>query len=113
LSSDHHLTPIRLRQLIDRAIDQAKFRQEDPFTVDMATPEEVPAINHFDEQTSKMGPAERGEAVAQMIAEAEAAGLVAAGFYQTLTSIEAIGNSNGLFVYDRSTEAQCSVTVTG
>jgi predicted Zn-dependent protease len=113
LSSDHHLTSIRLKQLIDRAIDQARFNQKDPFAIDLPMPQAITAINHYDTATAKMGAAERGAIVAAVIKEAQAAKLTSAGFYSNAACIEAIGNSNGLFAYDRYTEAECSVTMLG
>ena len=55
LSSDHHLTPVRLKQLIDRALTMVRFRQEDPFMVDLPAPQAITAIDHFDHDLTIRG----------------------------------------------------------
>lgn len=59
-----------------------------------------------------MGPADRALAIKQMIAVATERNLIAAGTCTTGESIYAIGNSHGLFVCHRETQAEMSVTMT-
>lgn len=113
VSTDHHVSSLGLRRLIDKAAAIAAFQDADPDMLALATPQALVSRSHDDAATAAMTASERGKHVSSVIAHALAARLTAAGFYETTRVVEALGNTEGVFVYDTSTEAQCSVTMTG
>lgn len=113
LSADHGVSNLGLRRLIDRACEIAAFQQAEEQPIDLPSPQELRVIDGFDAETAQFSSRDRGRAVGEMIETAKSRGLVSAGYFETCRAVDALGNSNGLFAFDLSTDAQASVTMTG
>ena len=65
---------------------------------------------HF-ERTAKLTPAQRAQAVGQMVAVAQKSNLTAAGIFASSKNIEGIFNSRGLSQWHTQTSAEISITM--
>ncbi len=104
-----------LQRVVESASALARVQDSDPDLLpipdrsafDPAGP--IVARTYF--ETSKVGPVERAEGVAQMVDVAKKHNLTAAGTYATSESVEAIVNSKGLNAYHSQTSAEASITM--
>ncbi len=70
-----------------------------------------PRLQRSDSRTVKLTPLQRAKGVEKAIKLVKARSLNSAGFLSNQVTTTAIGNSNGLFAYDRHTQAEFSITV--
>jgi predicted Zn-dependent protease len=100
-----------IAQTIRRSQDLARIAPEDPEWVPLLEPQtyekRLPA---FDLKTATLSPLERGEIVKQVCSLCRQANADGSGTLSTEASVRAIGNSLGLRAYNRTTEADFSVT---
>jgi predicted Zn-dependent protease len=104
-----------LRRAVQSAKGLAQVQDPDPDRLPMATsdqgkPEGAIPSRWFDE-TAAITPADRAEAVGQIVAVAKKNNLVTAGIYSSSQGVETIANSNGLSVFHRQTLAEVSITM--
>lgn len=101
-----------LQKSVDAAQVQARLSPENPELMPLLGPQEYAASEGFFDATAGLGPAERGQVAADLIATATAEGdLMAAGFLTASASATAIANSDGMFGYHRSTSVDYELTV--
>lgn len=130
-ASAYDISPVAAGKLVRNAMQAAALLEKDPDMLPLYSPDgesglrqpdaaampdgtagaQAPGQRHS--ATARIGPAERAAAVRQIIGVASNAGLNAAGYYASGSSVSAIGNSNGLFKFYEKTEAECSITMTG
>jgi len=99
-----------IREVVEEAAAITKLQAPDPDLLPLAEPEDAPHVARLFEDTARLTPADRAQAVAGAIRLVEAAGQTAAGIYSTSESVLAILNSRGVFAYHPETMAQFSIT---
>jgi predicted Zn-dependent protease len=101
-----------IAQTIRRSQDLARIAPEDPEWVPLLEPQtyeqRLPA---FDLTTATCSPLARGEIIQRVCHSSAKAGVQASGTLSTEASLVAIANSKGLQAYNRSTEANFSLTI--
>src|SRR5215813_9931957 len=70
-----------------------------------------PAPNRWFQETAAITPADRAEAVGQIVSVARKNGLTTAGIYSSAESVEGLINSKGLSNFHRRTSAEVSITM--
>ena len=95
--------PEALERFVDDAITSARLQPADPDWPGLAPAAPVSEIEHFDEKTATISPAERAEAVRAFVDAGP--GMRAAGFCETEGTTVAFANSAGQRVERRSTRA--------
>jgi len=104
-----------LRRAVQSAESIARVQEPNPDLLPMASVQEAqpngdnPA--RWFEQTARITPADRAEAVGQIVTTAKKNGLVTAGIYSSAEHAEAIINSKGLSVFHQQTSAEVSITM--
>ncbi|MGK7927111.1 MAG: TldD/PmbA family protein [Spirulina sp.] len=113
-SSTTELSPESLRETLHRSEELARFAPEDPEWVPLLSPQTYDGrIPAFDEATAILSPRSRGEMLDRVCTLSRKAGMEGSGTLSTEVSLEAVGNSAGLRVCDRLTEADFSFTARG
>jgi predicted Zn-dependent protease len=104
-----------LKRAVQSAETMAKVQEPNPDLLPMPSPAEArqdgPAPERWFEQTAAITPADRAEAVSQIVATAKKNGLTTAGIYSSAESVEGIINSAGLCAFHRGTSAETSITM--
>lgn len=100
-----------LVEVTRRAETAARLAPEDPEYVPPVGPGDYPEPDAFREVTAGFGPAERAEAAAAAIREADSRDVIASGFLQNGAGALATANSSGLFLYHPETRLEYTNTV--
>jgi len=99
-----------LQRAVRNAEEIARLSPENPEAMPVLDPQTYgPSRAYFDD-TANATPEWRAKSVAPAIEMSKQKGVVSAGFVETAASIQAIGNSKGLFAFDRSTTADYNLT---
>ena len=109
------VTNSRTDEGLKRAVEQsealARLAPEDPEYLGELGPQQYATIPAWFDSTASLSADERAKAALSALTPARAAkDLTVAGFLVTTARATAIGNSAGLFVYHRSTDARYSLT---
>jgi predicted Zn-dependent protease len=101
-----------LRRAVEQSETLAKLSPDDPENMPGLGPQTyLPVTGYFD-STANLTPEERARAALTALEPARKAGdLKAAGFIIVNAGANALGNSKGLFAYNRSTNANYTLTV--
>jgi len=100
-----------LRRVVSRAEETARFAREDPEYMGMLGAQEYDVRDAYDEATANTPPEYRANIAAKAIELGTKRNLETAGFFTNSGTVEALGNSKGLFAFDRSTLTTFSNTV--
>jgi predicted Zn-dependent protease len=104
-----------LKRAVLSAEGIARVQEPDPDRTAMAQASEgkisEPGPSRWFQQTAAITPADRADAVGQIVAVAKKNKLVTAGIYSSSESAEAIINSNGLSTFHKQTAAEVSITM--
>ncbi|HKE30792.1 MAG TPA: TldD/PmbA family protein [Candidatus Angelobacter sp.] len=104
-----------LKRAVQSADSIAKVQEPDPDLLPLASAAEGklenPAPNRWFEQTAAITPADRAQAVAEIVAVAKKNKLTTAGIYSSAESVDGLINSNGLSTFHRRTFAEVSITM--
>ncbi len=100
-----------LERVVKRAEELAKLSPENPEFMEPLGPQEYDESVTFVEATAKITPEQRAEIANGSIEPARAKDVTAAGFLNDSSGFSAMMNSNGLFAYNKSTDASFSVTM--
>lgn len=100
-----------LEKTVRRAEEIAQLAPENPEYVSMLGPQKYLDINSFAESTAAINPDFRAEAAFKSIDPCIKKGLTAAGYWEDSTGFSAMGNSKGLFGYNKATSVDFSITV--
>lgn len=100
-----------LEKTVRRAEEIAQLAPENPEYVSMLGPQKYLDINAFAESTAAINPDFRAEAAFKSIDPCIKKGLTAAGYWEDNTGFSAMGNSKGLFGYNKATSVDFSITV--
>ena len=100
-----------LEKTVRRAEEIAKLAPENPEYMPMLGPQTYLQTNTYAESTAKIDPEFRANAAFDSIDPCRKNNLTAAGYMEDTTGFVAIGNSKGLFGYNRETNVDFSITV--
>lgn len=101
-----------LRRAVEQSETLAKLSPDDPETMPGLGPQTYVPVNSYFASTADLTPAERARAALTALEPARKAGdLKAAGFIIVNAGANALGNSKGLFAYNRATTANYTLTV--
>ncbi|MPR35194.1 TldD/PmbA family protein [Salmonirosea aquatica] len=100
-----------LEKAVRRAEEIAHLAPENPEYVSMLGPQTYQQTTGFVESTAEMGPRKRALLAVDSIKPISENKLSGAGFLEDSARFEALGNSKGLFGYNRETSVNFSVTV--
>jgi predicted Zn-dependent protease len=110
------LTLSGLKRSIDQAIAMAKAAPLDKLMLALPKPSArtqlAASTNRFDARILELSEDAREAAVKSMIRVADAHKLNAAGIYSASSEMAALGNSNGVFQFDKVTDVESSITMT-
>ncbi|HEV7382256.1 MAG TPA: TldD/PmbA family protein [Dyadobacter sp.] len=100
-----------LEKTVRRAEEIAKLAPDNPEYVPMLGPQKYLDINSYSESTAKITPEYRAQAAFDSIDPCSKKNLTAAGYLEDTTGFSALGNSKGLFGYNKATSIDFSITV--
>jgi predicted Zn-dependent protease len=101
-----------LRRTIAQSEALAKLSPDDPETMPGLPPQTYVPVNGYFDSTANLTPEDRARAALTALEPARRAGdLKAAGFIVVNAGANALGNGHGLFAYNRSTNANYTLTV--
>jgi predicted Zn-dependent protease len=100
-----------LEKIVRRAEEIARLAPDNPEYVPMLGPQKYLDINSYSESTANINPEYRAQAAFDSIDPCTKKNLTAAGYLEDSTGFSAIGNSKGLFGYNKATSIDFSITV--
>ncbi|WP_028667779.1 TldD/PmbA family protein [Runella zeae] len=100
-----------LEKTVRRAEEIAKLAPENPEYMPMLGPQTYLESNTFAQSTANIDPDYRAKVAFDSIDPCKKKNLTAAGYLEDTTEFVAMGNSKGLFAYNKSTSVDFSVTV--
>ncbi|HNP16821.1 MAG TPA: TldD/PmbA family protein [Fulvivirga sp.] len=100
-----------LEKVVKRAEELAKLSPENPEFMEPLGPQTYDESKTYNESTANITPDFRAKVAIESITPAAAKDVTAAGFLDDSNSFSAMMNSNGLFAYNRSTNANFTVTM--
>ncbi|WP_020600021.1 TldD/PmbA family protein [Spirosoma panaciterrae] len=100
-----------LEKTVRRAEEIARLAPENPEYMPMLGPQTYLETATYAESTAKINPEFRAQAAFDSIDPCKKKNLTAAGYMEDSTGFSAIGNSKGLFGYNKSTNVDFSITV--
>lgn len=102
---------VSLEKVVKIAEELAKFSPENPEFMEPMGPQTYDEAISFVEATAKVAPEYRAEVALSSITAAEAKDVTAAGFLDDSSGFRALLTSNGLFAYNKATNAEFTVTM--
>jgi predicted Zn-dependent protease len=100
-----------LEKTVRRAEEIARLAPENPEYMPMLGPQNYTESKTFVESTAKIDPDYRAKAAFDSIDPCKKKNLTSAGYLEDTTGFFAIGNSKGLFGYNKATSVDFSITV--
>ena len=100
-----------LEKTVRRAEEIARLAPENPEYMPMLGPQTYLETSTYAESTAKIDPEYRAKAAFDSIDPCRQKNLTAAGYLEDTTGFTSIGNSKGLFGYNRATGVDFSITV--
>ncbi len=101
-----------LRRAVEQSETLAKLSPDDPEIMPALPPQTYVPVNGYFDSTANLSPEDRARAALTALEPARKAGdLKAAGFIIVNAGANALGNSKGLFAYNRGTIANYTLTV--
>jgi predicted Zn-dependent protease len=101
-----------LRRAVEQSETLARLSPDDPEIMPALPPQTYVPVNGYFDSTANLTPDERARAALTALEPARKAGdLKAAGFIIVNAGANALGNNKGLFAYNRSTNANYTLTV--
>ncbi len=110
-SSINELDDESLRKAVARAEEIARLAPENPEYMPMLGPQDYPESKTFVASTDAITPEQRAQIAADSLNPSGEANLSAAGYLEDFSGFTAMGNSKGMFGYNKSTSVDFSVTV--
>jgi predicted Zn-dependent protease len=100
-----------LEKLVRDAEALARLSPEDPEYIPAPGPQKYPEVNGYYASTGGLTTEDRARSAGLVLARADAANTIAAGFIDMFAGSEALANSNGLFAHHASTGVASTLTV--
>ncbi len=110
-ASVNELDDESLRRAVVRAEEIAQLAPENPEYMPMLGPQQYIESKTFVESTNKINPDYRAQVAYDSITPSGEKNLTAAGYLEDFSGFSAMGNSKGMFGYNKSTSVDFSVTV--
>jgi PmbA protein len=110
-ASSNRLDPAGLDELVERAKSNAKTSPEDPNYPGLPRPEAYHHVTAWDESTADYNPEKRARAVGTVCQMAVEKGLNGSGALSTGSSDLVVANTQGVFTYHHSTNADFQTVV--
>jgi predicted Zn-dependent protease len=110
-ASINELDDDSLRRAVSRAEEIAKLAPENPEYMPMLGAQTYGESRTFSESTDKINPDYRAQVAFDSITPSAGKNLTAAGYLEDFSGFVAMGNSKGMFGYNKSTSVDFSVTV--
>ena len=105
------LDPTAIRETLTRSQELAKVAPEDPEWVGLLPPQTYESRSPaYDENTADFSPLQRGEMIQQVSETCRQEGVSGSGTLSTRLRLQAIGNSEGVRLCERGTNANFSLT---
>ncbi len=112
VATTNDLSDESLKATVEKSEHLASLSPDDPESMPGLPLQTYLPVNGYFESTANLTPEARAQAALTALAPARKAGdLTAAGFIQVNSNAGALGNSKGLFAYNRSTNANYTLTV--
>lgn len=112
VATTNDLSDESLRAVVEKSEALARLSPDDPEVMPPLGPQTYLPVNGYFESTANLTPEQRARAALTALEPARKAGdLQAAGFIQVNANAGALGNSKGLFAYNKSTNANYTLTV--
>jgi predicted Zn-dependent protease len=112
VATTNDFTDESLKAVVEKSEALAKLSPDDPEVMPPLGPQTYLPVNGYFESTANLTPEARARAALTALEPARKAGdLQAAGFIIVNAGSNALGNSKGLFAYNRSTNANYTLTV--
>jgi predicted Zn-dependent protease len=106
------LSDASIARVVEESERLTKLSPDDPEWLPVLGPQEYVPVQNYFESTASLTPADRARAALTALEPARKAGdLQAAGFIVVNENSNALGNNKGLFAYNRSTQANYTLTV--
>jgi predicted Zn-dependent protease len=102
-ASTNQVDDASLRRVVAQAEETARFAREDPEAMPLLAGQEYEARDTFDDATANTPPEYRASIAAKAIELGTKRGLEMSGFFTNAGYAEALGNSKGLFAFNRRT----------
>lgn len=110
-SSINELDDASLKKAVERSQEIAKLAPENPEYMPMLGPQNFLETKNFAEKTNAINPEYRAKVAMDSIEISNKGNLTAAGYLEDFTGFVAMGNSRGMFGYNKNTSVDFSVTV--
>ncbi len=105
------LNSASIQETLDRSQMLAQVAPEDPEWVGLLPPQNYESRDPaYDENTATFSPLERGEIIQQVTQQCQEKGVEGSGTLSSRIKLQAIGNSEGLRVFNAGTDANFSLT---
>jgi predicted Zn-dependent protease len=112
IATTNDLSDASLRRAVEQSETLAKLSPDDPENMPGLGPQTYAPVSSYFDSTANLTPGERARAALTALEPArKAADLKAAGFIIVNAGANALGNNKGLFAYNRSTNANYTLTV--
>jgi predicted Zn-dependent protease len=112
VATTNDLSDESLKATVEKSEALAKLSPDDPEVMPGLGLQQYLPVNGYFDSTANLTPEARAQAALTALAPARKAGdLTAAGFIQVNSNAGALGNSKGLFAYNKSTNANYTLTV--
>jgi predicted Zn-dependent protease len=112
VATTNDLSDESLKAVVAKSEALAKLSPDDPETMPGLGPQQYVPVNGYFDSTANLTPEARARAALTALEPARKAGdIQAAGFIIVQAGSNALGNSKGLFAYNRSTNANYTLTV--
>jgi len=99
-----------VKTTLGNAITATKFQNDNKKLLPLPGKQKYNQVNKFSQNTFSYTPEQRAEGVAKAVNICKKNRLEAAGIFSTNTTELSLGNSAGLFAYNKSTQADFSIT---
>lgn len=109
-ATGNELDDASLEKLARHSEEVARFAPENPESMPLPGPQQYGTSATWSENTARIDPEFRVDAVWASLQESMAHKITAAGFLRDASSFTALGNNRGLFAYNRSTSGEFTVT---
>ena len=112
VATTNDLSDESLKAVVEKSEALAKLSPDDPEVMPGLGPQQYVPVNGYFDSTANLTPEARARAALTALEPARKAGNIkAAGFIIVNAGSNALGNSKGLFAYNRSTNANYTLTV--
>jgi predicted Zn-dependent protease len=111
VATGNELDDEALKRIVKKAEEIAELAPENPEYMPMLGPQDYPETKNFSQKTADIDPTYRAKAAMDSIEVSNTGNLTAAGYLEDFSGFTAMGNSRGMFGYNKNSSVDFSVTV--